>query len=129
MVETLIRPEGIHGARAVSGTSVVELYGEIDVLTAPSVRACLDGLTASARPDLVVDLRAVSFIDCAGLGLLCRARSRVLERDGRLRLVSGNVRLLRVMNAAGLSGVFEICDRLPAAVSAASRHAHCRAAG
>ncbi|QTE02426.1 STAS domain-containing protein [Streptomyces cyanogenus] len=129
MVETLIRPGGTHRVRAVGGTSVVELYGEIDILTAPSVMSCLDDLTACARPDLVVDLRAVSFIDCAGLGLLCRARSRVRERGGRLRLVSGSLRLLRIMNAVGLGDAFEICDRLPEAVSAAPGKALCPAGG
>ncbi|MFR9798187.1 STAS domain-containing protein [Streptomyces sp. MS06] len=129
MVETLIGPEGTHRARAVGGTSVVELSGEIDILTAPRVMSCLDDLTARARPDLVVDLRGVSFIDCAGLGLLCRARSRVLERHGRLRLVSGGVRLLRLLNAAGLGGVFEMCGPLPEAVSAEPGRAHCPAVG
>lgn len=107
----------------------MELYGEIDILTAPSVMSCLDELTAPAHPDLVVDLRAVSFIDCAGLGLLCRARKRVLDRHGRLRLVSDSVRLLRVMKAAGLVGAFEISDRLPEALPAAPEKALCPVAG
>ncbi|MGJ3558392.1 STAS domain-containing protein [Streptomyces sp. INA 01156] len=33
----------------------------------------LDTLADRAFPDLVLDLRAVSFIDCSGLGVLCRA--------------------------------------------------------
>nr|WP_285558394.1 STAS domain-containing protein [Streptomyces hygroscopicus] len=97
------------------GTTVVELYGEIDILAAPSVTACLDDLTARGRPDVVVDLRAVSFIDCAGLAPLCRARNRVARRHGRLRLVSDSDRLLRVVTGAGLRDFFEIQDRLPEA--------------
>lgn len=118
MVETLIPSAPRPTERVLGETTVVELRGEIDILTAPPLRTRLDGLTAAVLPDLVVDLRAVSFIDCAGLGVLCRARSRVMERHGRLRLVTDSNRLLRVLSGAGLQGVFEIYERLPDALAA-----------
>ncbi|MER6328341.1 STAS domain-containing protein [Streptomyces sp. NPDC001034] len=117
MAETTSGSERRPTYRTTAGTTVVELYGEIDVAAAPSVAACLDDLTASARPDLVVDLRAVSFIDCAGLAPLCRARNRIARRHGRLRLVSDSDRLRRVLSGAGLRDVFEIQDRLPEALA------------
>ncbi|MFF5439263.1 STAS domain-containing protein [Streptomyces achromogenes] len=118
MVESLITSASRHTERAVGGTTVVELRGEIDIRTAPPIGTCLDDLTAVILADLVVDLRAVSFIDCAGLGMLCRARNRVVERQGRLRLVAVGPRILRVLSGAGLNGVFEIYDRLPEALAA-----------
>ncbi|AZQ39462.1 anti-sigma factor antagonist [Streptomyces cyaneochromogenes] len=105
-------------ARVVDGTTVVELRGEIDLLTTPSLTVRLDALTAGTCPDLVLDLRAVSFIDCAGLGVLCRARNRVLDRQGRLRLVSRNAYFLRVLRITGLAGAFEINPDLPAPLEA-----------
>ncbi|MCW7945215.1 sulfate transporter [Streptomyces hygroscopicus] len=113
MPDTLIRSEPRHTERAVGGTTVVELRGEIDILTALPLGARLDDLTAAVHPDLVLDLRAVSFIDCAGLRLLCRAYNRVMERHGRLRLVTDSARFLRVLSGAGLDGVFQRYDRLP----------------
>ncbi|MET8944062.1 STAS domain-containing protein [Streptomyces sp. NPDC004542] len=101
-----------HTERTVGGTTVVELHGEVDILTALPLRARLDDLTAAALPDLVVDLRAVSFIDCSGLGVLCRARNRVAERRGRLRLVTESDQFRRVLRGAGLDGMFEIHDHL-----------------
>ncbi|MEU1788152.1 STAS domain-containing protein [Streptomyces sparsogenes] len=118
MVETLITSAPRHTERAVGGTTVVELRGEIDIHTAPLIGTYLDDLRAVALPDLAVDLRAVSFIDCAGLGMLCRARNRVVQRQGRLRLVSDSTHILRVLSGAGLDGVFEIHDRLPEALTA-----------
>ncbi|ARP73370.1 anti-sigma factor antagonist [Streptomyces pluripotens] len=118
MAETVIRSEFHLTERAVGGTTVVELRGEIDILTALSLAARLDDLTAVVCPDLVVDLRSVSFIDCAGLGLLCRARNRAMERHGRLRLVTEGSRFLRVLHGAGLDGVFERYDRLSEALAA-----------
>ncbi|MFH8769480.1 STAS domain-containing protein [Streptomyces sp. NPDC017958] len=128
MVETFIRSECRLRERAVGGTTVVELYGEIDILAAPFLTACLDDLTAAVHPDLVVDLRAVSFIDCAGLTPLCRARNRIMRRHGRLRLVSAGDRFLRVMSGAGLSDFFEIHDRLPEALAVAPGRDLCSAA-
>ncbi|MDT0438311.1 MULTISPECIES: STAS domain-containing protein [Streptomyces] len=99
---------------AASGTAtVVALHGEIDVLTAFALSDRLDALTARPHPDLVLDLRAVGFIDCAGLGVLCRARNRVLARDGRLRLVTESASLRRLLRAAGLGGVFELVTAPP----------------
>ncbi|MFE7276088.1 STAS domain-containing protein [Streptomyces sp. NPDC057623] len=104
--------------RDVAGTTVVELRGEIDLLAAPALAARLDALTAGTSPDLVLDLRAVSFIDCSGLGVLCRARNRVLARQGRLRLVAHNARFRRVLRLAGLASVFEIHPGLPSSPTA-----------
>lgn len=74
---------------------VVTLHGDLDLLTAPALRERLDMLTAGPCPDLVLDLRPVSFIDCAGLGVLCRVRNRVRARHGRLRLVTGSASVRR----------------------------------
>jgi anti-sigma B factor antagonist len=89
--------------------------GEIDILTAPPLSARLDRLTADLCPDLVLDLRSVPFIDCSGLSVLCRARTRVLARRGRLRIVTGDTRFLRILGCAGLAGVFEVQLGMPGA--------------
>ena len=98
--------------RLVAGTTVVELRGEIDLVTAPQLSARLDVLTAGPGPDLVLDLRAVSFIDCTGLGVLCRARNRARTHLGRLRLVSQSAHLERLLRATRLADVFETHTRL-----------------
>ncbi|MFF0223038.1 STAS domain-containing protein [Streptomyces sp. NPDC004629] len=101
-------------ARVVDGATVVTLHGEIDLLVASRLSARLDALTAGPRPDLVLDLRAVEFIDCAGLGVLCRTRNRVYDRAGRLRLVTDSTAFRRLLKATGLMDVFEVYPRLPA---------------
>ncbi|KUL20779.1 anti-anti-sigma factor [Streptomyces regalis] len=88
------------------------LHGEIDLVTAIPLAARLDTLTSAPSPDLVLDLRAVSFIDCAGLGVLCRTRNRVRARHGRLRLISGSSRFLRLLRTVSLGGVFDVHPQL-----------------
>ncbi|MER6156326.1 STAS domain-containing protein [Streptomyces sp. NPDC001868] len=99
--------------RTAGGTTVVTLRGELDVMTAPSLTARLDALASGPLPDLVLDLRPVSFIDCAGLGVLCRVRNRVKARNGRLRLVTNSSQFLRILRHTELTGVFDIGSRLP----------------
>ncbi|MFJ9535851.1 STAS domain-containing protein [Streptomyces sp. NPDC101225] len=105
-----------HTERVVGGTTVVEVHGEIDLCTAAPLSARLDTLTAGGRPDVVLDLRPVIFIDCSGLRMLCRTRNRVLARRGRLRLVAGGGCFPRILRAARLADVFEIHPDLPSAL-------------
>ncbi|MER5518370.1 STAS domain-containing protein [Streptomyces sp. NPDC002763] len=102
------RSASYHTARTDGGTTVVTLHGDIDLLSVPVLSAALDALTAGAEPDLVLDLSPVSFVDCTGLSLLCRARNRVRSRLGRLRLVVPGGGFLRLLHCTGLSGTFEL---------------------
>ncbi|WP_306921670.1 STAS domain-containing protein [Streptomyces luteogriseus] len=94
----------------VGTTHVVTLRGDLDLLAAPALRARRDMLTAGPCPDLVLDLRPVSFIDCSGLGVLCRVRNRVRARHGRLRLVTGSASLRRVQRHTGMAGGSSNCS-------------------
>ncbi|MGW1054630.1 STAS domain-containing protein [Streptomyces sp. NPDC002521] len=107
------RQDVVVAHHVAGGTTVVSLHGEIDTLTAPTLSERLDALTAGPRPDLVLDLRTVTFIDCAGLGVLCRTRNRTLARRGRLRLVTESTVFRRILRVTGLSDVFELHARLP----------------
>lgn len=113
--------------RVIAGTTVVELHGEIDLLTAQPLSARLDVLTGGPCPDLVLDLRRLSFIDCAGLGVLCRARNRTAARHGSFRLVGGGPGFLRILRHARLGGVFEIHARLSSALASGPESADCSA--
>ncbi|WP_282699711.1 STAS domain-containing protein [Streptomyces sp. CC219B] len=103
--------------RVVAETTVVELHGELDLWAASLLTARLDALTAGPCPDLVLDLRDVSFVDCSGLAVLCRARTRALARHGRVRLVTASPHFLRLLRLTGLAGVFELYASLPNSLS------------
>ncbi|MFE7816448.1 STAS domain-containing protein [Streptomyces sp. NPDC057433] len=120
MSENHGRPAAEPTERVVAGTTVVAPRGELDLLTAPVLSRRLDALTAGAFPDLVLDLRGVSFIDCSGLRVLCRARGPALSRGGRLRLITRSPGLLRILHHTRLAGVFELLPRLPAELDAAA---------
>jgi anti-sigma B factor antagonist len=89
-------------------TVTVELRGEIDIVTAEPLSARIDALTSGPTPDLVLDLRRVTFIDCRGLAVLCRARNRVMRRGGRLRLLVDSPHIPRLLRLTRLADVFEV---------------------
>ncbi|MEU9501975.1 STAS domain-containing protein [Streptomyces sp. NPDC048196] len=96
--------------RAADGATVYELHGELDILAVSVLSGRLDDLTGAQGADLVLDLRAVAFIDCAGLSLLSRARYRTRQRGGRLRLagVTDGSSVGRLLRMTGLTGHFEL---------------------
>lgn len=89
--------------REERGHVVLEFRGEIDIAAAAEIAPLLDRVTGRPGVRVVVDLRPVEFFDCSGLRLLYRARSRVLERGGRLHLVCTHPLTLRVFRVTGLS--------------------------
>ena len=63
-------------------TAVVSAVGEIDLATASRLRRVLAGLTGN----VVLDLRAVSFLDSSGIGALVWGRDRAVEAGFNLML-------------------------------------------
>ncbi|MFD6025275.1 anti-sigma factor antagonist [Streptomyces griseoluteus] len=104
--------------RQEHGHTVLELRGEIDIASAAEISPLLDRVTGRERVHLVLDLRPVEFFDCSGLRLVSRARRRVLERGGRLRLVCAHPLTLRVLTVTGLSRVLPPHPTLESALRA-----------
>ena len=87
----------------------IRVSGELDFASGPQLqRALYEGL-ASARL-IVVDLRALSFIDSTGLHTLMEADARARTRDQRLVLVRGPAPVDRLFELAEMSHLLEICD-------------------
>jgi anti-sigma B factor antagonist len=88
-------------------SALLRVAGEIDLLTVAQLRAALDQALARARCSLVVDAREVSFVACAGVGLLVDTRCRARRLGVRLRVlpsraVARTAALLDLTAALGL---------------------------
>lgn len=53
---------------------IVALAGELDVATAPALADCLESLLAGGGRSILLDMSRLSFMDCAGISALVRAR-------------------------------------------------------
>jgi anti-anti-sigma factor len=97
--------------------TVLELRGEIDLVSATEIGPYLDRATDRPGARVVIDLRSVEFFDCSGLRLLYRARARVLDAGGQLHLVCTHPLTLRVFRVTGLSRLLPPLPTLDAAVA------------
>ena len=98
---------------------MVTLEGEVDLYTAPEFReVLLRGIDEGARR-VIVDLSLVTFVDSTALGVLVGGGKRLRKLDGSLLLVCGLDGVRRILEIAGLTGVFAVCATLDEAVAAA----------
>ena len=84
------------------------MTGELDLATAPDLQAQLDRV-AGQHPDhgIIIDLTAVSFMDCAGMRPILQCRARLAER---LYLRGVQPRVARLFDLAGVPGILQILD-------------------
>ena len=99
-------------SRDVQGASVVEVAGEVDAHTAPTVH---DAVEAAIAPGarVIVDLREVSFLDSTGLGVFVTALKHVRDAEATLDLVITSARVLKVFELTGLDVVIPIHEEMP----------------
>ena len=86
------------------GVDVVQLFGELDLVSADSVERTLVERTG---PVVVADLSQLEFIDSTGLSALLLARHAILTRRHRLEIRGARGATRRIFDAAGLSDVLD----------------------
>ena len=93
--------------RPSAGSLTLALMGELDLSSAPTLRACLEQLDPGVE-EIVVDLTDVSFMDSTGLALLVSTEHTLTTRGGRLtvRRPSGAVR--RVLMVSGVDQLVSV---------------------
>ncbi|MBF6164705.1 STAS domain-containing protein [Streptomyces gardneri] len=96
------------------------LAGEVDHYTVEVFRRRLIGSLGTAAPLVVVDLSKVRFFGVAGLQVLIDARSMLEETGRRLRLVTGQPCVDRLLQLAGDRARFEVMASLADAVLVAA---------
>jgi anti-sigma B factor antagonist len=96
---------------------VVTVATEVDVTTAPQLRAAL--LTAcSTCPTVVVDMSQTAFCDSSGLTALVQAHHRAKANGGELRLVITTPQVLSTFTVTGADRMFPIFASLSDALAA-----------
>lgn len=103
------------------GIPVVAVRGEVDFGSAPRLREVLVATAMDGHHRVVVDLRAVDFLDSTGLGVLVGALKRYRTLGGDLFLVVSTSRIRSVFELTGLTSAFQIHDTVGSALEAAGR--------
>jgi anti-sigma B factor antagonist len=83
----------------------VVFAGEADTTAADRFQRVLFDLVASPGPSIVVDIRALVFIDSTSVGILMAARRAAHHHGRALRIANPRGQVLRVLQVAGVLGV------------------------
>jgi anti-anti-sigma factor len=92
--------------RTTTAGAVITVQGELDVATAPRLRAAADALAPASGQVLVVDLAGVTFCDSSGISALIAARNVAEDAGAGVALVAVPARLARTFALIGLADFF-----------------------
>ena len=99
MMELTLRPAPRRPGR------LIHIGGEIDLATCPQLQAVVVDLVDRGCYQLILDLEQVSFMDCAGIGVLVDARRRVQEHGGSGEAGQAQTAAWRVLALTGMTTV------------------------
>ena len=97
---------------------VLALEGEIDLHVSPQVAASLATIIDERPSRLIVNLRAVNYIDSSGLAALITAANDVEDYGGRLMLTGVKEDVRTILENAHLIEFFSVFPHVDAALAA-----------
>lgn len=98
-----------------AGHRVVALRGQLDVTCSADAVSAIAALIARGQV-VIVDMSALEFMDCAGLGALLRVRARARQAGSDVRLVAPPAIVQRLLTLTGADEVFRVYVSVDAAV-------------
>jgi anti-sigma B factor antagonist len=101
---------------ACDGHLVVALCGELDVTGAAEAEAAITAPVARGQY-LVIDISALGFLDCSGLGALLRAQALARRGGGDVVLAAPQPLVRRLLALTGNDEVFWVAAGVEAAVA------------
>jgi anti-sigma B factor antagonist len=97
---------------------VVAVRGEIDLFTAPDMKATLLEIIDAGKTRIVVDLTETDFLDSTALGVLIGTVKRLRARDGALTIVNVDANIAKTFEITGLDQIFTIVPTREEAIAA-----------
>lgn len=101
---------------------VARVSGELDLSSAARFRNLMDNeLRKSAVPNVVINLKDLTFVDSTGLGVILGRHKTVTSWGGRFILSDVAPKVISMLEMAGLLPVFQIGGTEEEAVKLAER--------
>jgi anti-sigma B factor antagonist len=92
----------------VDDIEVLKLKGEIDVYTAPDLKAVVAGMLAEDIDHLIIDMAQVSYMDSSAFGVLLGALKTVKPRGGTVCLACCSATIEKILGLTKLNTVFAV---------------------
>lgn len=94
------------GDRAV----VIGVTGELDLASSPALEHELENGPPSHAEVVIIDLRALEFMDSTGLSVLVRAHQRATEKGQQFVVVRGPQQVQRLLSLTGVADRLTLVD-------------------
>ncbi len=96
LTEFSIRVATEHGRR------VVQVWGDVDLYTAPRLERQLEELVEDGVNEIVLDASEVTFMDVTGVAALARTLNRLPAREGCILVRSPSRSIQKMLEITGL---------------------------
>jgi anti-anti-sigma factor len=96
--------------RHEQGATVIAVSGELDLASSPILEERLDQVFDSDVERVILDLRALDFMDSTGLSVLIKAHQTAEEAERRLCLVKGPPQVQRLLSLTGVGERLSILE-------------------
>ena len=93
--------------------TTLRVRGELDALSAPTLRPLIDDLVETDRLDITVDLSGLRLIDSSGVGALVSLYKRVRAKGGEVRFAGVTAQPLDIFKLLRLDSVFGLAADAP----------------
>jgi anti-sigma B factor antagonist len=92
------------------GVAAVAVAGEVDLYTAPALKAAISETIDNGTRSLLVDLSRTTFIDSTTLGVLMGAVKRLRPAGGELAIACSDPNVRKIFAITLLDRIFAIYD-------------------
>ncbi|MEA3328345.1 MAG: STAS domain-containing protein [Candidatus Omnitrophota bacterium] len=96
--------------RQKGNVKIVDIKGELDLYSSPSIRKEFDGLIKKKEKSILINLEGLTYIDSSGLATFIEALQKVSKYKGNLKLAGLRKSIKNVFEVARLDNVFSIFD-------------------
>jgi anti-sigma B factor antagonist len=100
-------------AERIGADALITVEGELDIATLPQLERSITRMRAQGLARLVIDLRAVSFLDSMSIELLLRLHGDLTATGAELVVVRGPGAVNRVFELMELQRVLTLVDEPP----------------
>jgi anti-sigma B factor antagonist len=97
-------------ADEAGGTATLRLHGELDMAAAPKLAEVVHELQHDGAPEIVVDLRGLSFLDSMGLSALLGAHVAGQDGHHKVSFIRGPRSVQRVFSVTEMDKRVEWID-------------------
>lgn len=101
---------------------IVHFYGELDHHISEKARLKIDQkYKENNLKNIILDLTHLSLMDSSGIGLIMGRYKNVIEKKGKIAIISSNVYVDRLIRMSGLQKIIEVYKNLAEALESLER--------